>query len=322
MSDKSLAFVFPGQGSQSVGMVTALAAHYPLVQEIFRQASEVLGYDLMALVREGPEDALNRTEKTQPALLTAGYATWRVWLEKGGPLPSLMAGHSLGEYTALVCSGSLAFTDAVSLVTDRGSFMQGAVPEGTGTMAAILGLDDAVIVEICNKVSTDNETVAAANFNSTGQVVIAGHTGAVKRAVEEAGAAGARRSVILPVSVPSHCSLMQPAAEQLAARLSDIPIDAGTIPVIHNVDAATKSSGTAIKQALVDQLSRPVRWVDTIGVMAKQGAKQIVECGPGKVLCGLIKRIDRQIATLPVYDPDTVDAALAAITEKAEQETK
>lgn len=322
MSNKSLAFVFPGQGSQSVGMVNALAAQYPLVQETFRQASEVLGYDLMALVREGPEDTLNSTEKTQPALLTAGYATWRVWLEKGGPLPSLMAGHSLGEYTALVCSGSLAFTDAVSLVADRGSFMQGAVSAGTGAMAAILGLDDAVIVEICNKVSTDNETVAAANFNSTGQVVIAGHTDAVKRAVEEAGAAGARRSVILPVSVPSHCSLMQPAAEQLAARLSDIPIDAGTIPVIHNVDAATKSSGTAIKQALVDQLSRPVRWVDTIGVMAKQGAKQIVECGPGKVLCGLIKRIDRQIATLPVYDPDTVNTALVAIIEKAEQETK
>lgn len=314
MSDKSLAFVFPGQGSQAVGMATKLAEHYPLVVETFRQASEVLGYDLMALVSEGPEDALNSTEKTQPALLTASYATWRVWLENGGPLPSLMAGHSLGEYTALVCSGSLAFTDAVSLVADRGRFMQSAVPEGTGAMAAILGMDDVAIVEICNKVSTDNETVAAANFNSSGQVVIAGHAGAVKRVVDEAGSAGARRSVLLPVSVPSHCCLMQPAAEQLAARLSDIQINAGTIPVIHNVDAATKATGAEIKQALVDQLSRPVRWVETIEVMAQQGTTQIVECGPGKVLCGLIKRIDRQIETLPVFDPETMDAALAAVT--------
>jgi len=296
-------------------MSTQLADQYPAVEDIFRQASDVLGYDLLKLVKNGPEETLNSTEKTQPALLTASYAVWQVWQEKGGPQPSLMAGHSLGEYTALVCSGAMAFTDAVSLVADRGRFMQSAVAQGTGAMAAILGLEDDAVVAVCEKVSTDTETVSAANFNSTGQVVIAGHSGAVKRAVDEASAAGARRSVLLPVSVPSHCSLMQPAAEQLAERLVDIPITAGNVSVIHNVDATIKTSAEDIKQALVEQLSRPVRWVDTIMAMAQQGSSSIVECGPGKVLCGLIKRIDRTIETFPINDSETIESAMAALAE-------
>lgn len=315
MTNGKLAFVFPGQGSQSVGMSASLAAQNPVAADIFHQASDVLGYDLLKLVNEGPEEALNSTEKTQPALLTAGYAVWQVWQEMGGPGPALMAGHSLGEYTALVCSGAMHFTDAVSLVADRGRFMQNAVPEGTGAMAAILGLADDAVGSVCEKVSTETEIVSAANFNSTGQVVIAGHTAAVKRAVEEAGAAGARRSVLLPVSVPSHCRLMQPAAEQLASRLADIPVQTGTIPVIHNVDASIKTAGEDIKRALVEQLSRPVRWVETVMEMAHHGASSIVECGPGKVLCGLIKRIDRSIDTFPVYDPETIESALAALNK-------
>lgn len=310
----SLAFVFPGQGSQSIGMLSSLAEKYPAVKELYSEASAVLGYDLWKLVSEGPESGLNSTEKTQPALLVASVAVWKIWQERGGKLPVLMAGHSLGEYSALVCSGAMTFTEAVRLVADRGAYMQSAVPEGTGAMAAILGLSDEDVIKIC-KDNAQDQIVSAANFNSSGQIVIAGHTGAVKRTIEAAGKAGAKRSVLLPVSVPSHCALMMNAASQFSERIKNIHLSAPAIPVIHNVDVSRKSEPEAIKQALVEQLYQPVRWVETIKTMTDSGITTIIECGPGKVLCGLIKRIDKQITTWPVYDPDTLDAAIAALSD-------
>ena len=289
-------------------MSTALAHTYPQVKNLYAEASSVLGYDLWKLVSEGPEDELNSTAKTQPALLTAGVAVWNVWRENNGPLPVVMAGHSLGEYTALVCSGSIDFTDAVSLVADRGTYMQSAVPQGTGTMAAILGLTDQQVIEICRECA-NGEIVSPANFNTPGQVVIAGNTSAVNRAVEAATRAGAKRSIILPVSVPSHCELMRQAAEKFSVRINNIKFKTPQIPVIHNVDVSSKPEPDNIRQALVMQLYSPVRWVETVETMVKSGITTIVECGPGKVLSGLIKRIDRNIETLPVYDPDTVDKA-------------
>lgn len=309
----SLAFVFPGQGSQSVGMSSALAEKYPLVKNLYSEASEVLGYDLWKLVSDGPESELNITAKTQPALLTASVAVWNIWQEHGGKLPAIMAGHSLGEYSALVCSGALAFSDAVGLVADRGAYMQTAVPEGTGTMAAILGLAEDDVIKICKEYEQD-QVVSAANFNSAGQIVIAGHTEAVNRVVEAASKAGAKRSVILPVSVPSHCALMKKAAEKFAERIENVSISVPDIPIIHNVNVSQLSDPLAIKQALVDQLSHPVRWVEIIESMKTSGISGIIECGPGKVLCGLIKRIDKQITTWPVYDPDTLDTAMVALS--------
>ena len=310
----SLAFVFPGQGSQSVGMSSALAENYPLVKDIYADASSVLGYDLWQLVNDGPESDLNITEKTQPALLTASVAIWEVWQGQGGATPKIMAGHSLGEYSALVCSGALSFTDAVALVADRGAYMQSAVPEGTGTMAAILGLAEEQVVTIC-KENAQGQVVSAANFNSSGQVVIAGHIDAVKRAVEAASKAGAKRSIILPVSVPSHCALMQDAATQFAERIKNINLSVPEIPVIQNVDVTQKTDPDAIKQALVEQLYKPVRWVEIIQSMADSGITKTIECGPGKVLCGLIKRIDREIETWPVFDPESLDKAKAAVSD-------
>jgi [acyl-carrier-protein] S-malonyltransferase len=309
-TDKNLAFVFPGQGSQAVGMVTALAEEYPDVRTCFGQASEILGYNLWDLVHDGPEHALNSTAKTQPALLVTSVAIWNLWQQKTGPLPLIMAGHSLGEYTALVCAGVLNFTDAVALVADRGRYMQAAVPEGTGSMAAILGLDNEQIKNICEQ-AAQGEIVSAANYNSTGQIVIAGHAAAVKRAVELAKNVGARKSIILPVSVPSHCALMESAARKLADRMNRINFKVGNIPVIHNVDVSKKTDPAAIKQAMAEQLYKPVHWVKTIEMMKKQGITRIVECGPGKVLSGLIKRIDRTIETLPVYDPESLTTALS-----------
>lgn len=306
----SVAFVFPGQGSQSVGMVSALAEKYPLVESSYIEASDVLGYDLWNLVQSGPEEELNITARTQPALLVAGIVVWRIWKERGGRIPDLLAGHSLGEYTALVCSGAIEFTDAVRLVADRGEYMQSSVPAGTGSMAAILGLQDEQIKNICEQ-SAQGQIVSAANFNSSGQVVIAGHTEAVERAVDLARKEGAKRSLILPVSVPSHCELMQEAAKRLANRLQEIDIASPVIPVIHNVDATSSTDVEEIREMLVKQLYKPVRWVDTIKSMTAKGITQIVECGPGKVLSGLVKRIDRNIQIMPVYDPESLDKALS-----------
>ena len=309
------AFIFPGQGSQSVGMLAALAEVYPEVQATFATASAVLGYDLWTLVQNGPQDELNRTDKTQPAMLAAGVAVWRVWQRRGGVQPAYMAGHSLGEYTALVCAGALALEQAVAAVAERGRYMQEAVPVGQGAMAAILGLDDAAVLAAC-EAAAQGDVVSAVNFNSPGQVVIAGAGAAVTRALEFAKQAGAKRAVMLPVSVPSHCSLMQPAAERLAAYLENVQISAPAIPVINNVDVAMTQDSHVIHAALVRQLVSPVRWVETIQSLARCGMDTVVECGPGKVLTGLNKRIERDMTALAVFDPASLDEALTALTEK------
>jgi len=306
----SLAFIFPGQGSQSVGMLTELAAAYPQVEESYAEASEALGYDLWGTVQNGPAEILNQTHVTQPAMLVAGVGVWRVWQARGGPQPAVMAGHSLGEYAALVCADSVAFADAVALVAERGRLMQEAVPEGEGAMAAILGLDDAEVIAVCER-AAEGETLAAVNFNAPGQVVVAGQAEAVTRAVQQAKAAGAKRAVALPVSVPSHCALMTPAAERLAERLEATRFTAPRIPVIHNADVATASEPAAIRAALKRQLHSPVRWVESIRQMAEEGADKMIECGPGKVLTGLNKRIDRSLTTLPVFDPESLEKALS-----------
>ncbi|UCC57548.1 MAG: ACP S-malonyltransferase [Gammaproteobacteria bacterium] len=301
--------VFPGQGSQSVGMLAELGNAFPCVIDTFREASEVLGYDLWALVQEGPAEELNQTDKTQPAMLAAGTAVWRVWREEGGAIPGVMAGHSLGEYTALVCAGALEFADATGLVAERGRCMQDAVPEGTGAMAAILGLDDASVAAVCEQAS-EGRVVTPVNFNSPGQVVIAGETGAIQRATSLAKEHGARRAVQLPVSVPSHCELMRPAAEKFAERLRATTIRPPQIPVIQNVDVVTPADPDVIRDGLERQLYSPVQWVRTIESMAGSGVSRIVEAGPGKVLAGLCKRIDKSLLALPVHDPDTLATAI------------
>lgn len=306
----TLAFVFPGQGSQSVGMLAELAAKYPVVTETFAQASEVLKLDLAKIVREGPEELLNQTHVTQPAMLAAGVATWRVWQARGGKAPQVMAGHSLGEYTALVCAGALDFAAAIELVSLRGRLMQKAVPAGQGAMAAILGLEDAQVVDVC-KQAAQGEVVSAVNFNSPGQVVIAGQASAVQRAMELAKGAGAKRAVPLPVSVPSHCALMKPAADRLAQRLQAVAVRAPQVPVINNVDVATPSDPAALRDALVRQLYNPVRWVETVQKMAGDGVTTLIECGPGKVLVGLNKRIVKDMATHALVDEASLNAALA-----------
>ena len=306
----SLAFVFPGQGSQSEGMLSALAAEFSDVEATYREAAEVLGYDLWDIVQNGPADKLNSTDITQPAMLAAGVAVWRVWQAKGGAQPVVLAGHSLGEYTALVCAGSLAFTDAIKLVAERGRLMQAAVPAGTGAMAAVLGLEDDAVRQACSDAAA-GEVLEAVNFNSPGQVVVAGNKAAVERVVALAKERGAKRALLLPVSVPSHCALMQPAAEQLASVLKEVAIQAPGIPVINNADVATPSEPDAIRDALVRQLYSPVRWVETIQKMATDGVDRLLECGPGKVLVGLNKRIERNMAAQAVLDPDSLSAALA-----------
>jgi [acyl-carrier-protein] S-malonyltransferase len=309
----TVAFVFPGQGSQSLGMLAELAAAQSAVQSTFAEASEALGYDLWQLVQQGPEEELSNTTKTQPALLASSVATWRVWNELSQVHPVMMAGHSLGEYSALVCSGALNFSDAIQLVADRGAYMQDAVPAGTGSMAAVLGLEDGQIEAVCEQ-AAQGQIVTAANYNSSGQVVIAGHKEAVDRAVELAKAAGAKRSVILPVSVPSHCALMQKAAEQFAERLDAVNFEQANIPVLHNIDATERSDIDEIKLALQDQLCQPVRWLETIQKMVSKDVSTIVECGPGKVLSGLIKRIDRSLNIFPIFDPASLEKALAGVT--------
>lgn len=306
------ALIFPGQGSQSVGMLAALAADFPVVVETFSEASEALGIDLWALAQEGPESTLNQTENTQPAMLTAGIAVARVWQEQGGTEASVLAGHSLGEYTALVAAGALQFSDAVRLVRSRGLFMQQAVPEGTGAMAAILGLDDDTVVDVCSK-AAQGEVAEAVNFNSPGQVVIAGNSAAVARAVGLAKEAGAKRALTLPVSVPSHCSLMKPAADKLAEELNNIEISMPNVPVIHNVDVSVAKSEDGIREKLVQQLYQPVQWVRTVHEIGRRGTTVLIEAGPGKVLAGLNRRIDKKLTTLPVTDTAGLQKALEAV---------
>jgi [acyl-carrier-protein] S-malonyltransferase len=308
-----LAFVFPGRGSQSVGMLAALASRYPQTQAVFDRASRVLGYDLWSLAQQGPEEPLNRT---QPVMLAAGVAVWRLWQDRQGPAPALMAGHSLGEYTALVCAGALAFDDAVALVAERGRLMQEAVAEGQGAMATVLGLDAPAVEEICRLAAQqgpEGEVVEVANHNALGQIVIAGHAGAVARAMDLARAAGSRRCVPLPVSIPSHCWLMRPAAQRLAERLDRVEIKAPRVPVLHNVDAQPRTEPQAIREALTEQLYSPVRWTQTMQRMAQSGVRAIVECGPGKVLAGLVKRAAPGASAYAVLDPDSLDQALAAL---------
>ncbi len=310
---KRTAFLFPGQGSQSLGMMAGMAAAHPMVEATFAAASAVLGYDLWAVCQQGPEEQLNRTETTQPAMLAAGVATWRVWREAGGSLPAWMAGHSLGEYSALVASGRLAFADAVAVVAERGRLMQQACPAGEGAMAAVLGLDDDQLEAIC-RAAAGAEVVSCANYNAPGQVVIAGHRAAVERAGAAATAAGARRVLPLPVSVPSHCGLMKGAAEELGTVLAKLRFASGEVPVIHNADVASYSDEEAVHAALVRQLWQPVRWTETIRFLVQAGVSRFVECGPGKVLAGLNRRIDREVEVLALQD----DAALAALLGEEE----
>ncbi|SHH22286.1 ACP S-malonyltransferase [Ferrimonas marina] len=302
------AFVFPGQGSQSVGMLAELAEAHPVVTETFAEASEALGFDLWQLVQDGPAEQLNQTQNTQPALLTASVATWRAYQAAGGEAPALLAGHSLGEYSALVCAGVIPFAEAVKLVALRGDLMQQAVPAGVGAMSAIIGLGDESIAKACAD-SAEGEVVAPVNYNSPGQVVIAGHKAAVERAGAACKAAGAKRALPLPVSVPSHCELMKPAAEKLAVALESIEFSAPSIPVINNVDVAEASDVAAIKDALVRQLYCPVRWTETVQKMAEQGVSQLFECGPGKVLAGLTKRIDKSLTAAALNGPADLPSA-------------
>ena len=306
----NIAFVFPGQGSQSVGMIADLVNNFPVTGTIFSEASAKLGYDLLSLCLNGPEENLNQTEYTQPALLTASYAAWRIWQEQGGPCPAYVAGHSLGEYTALVCAGVMDFTDAVSLVAKRGRLMQEAVPGGAGSMAAISGLDDETVIDICAEAAMDH-VVSAANFNFPGQVVIAGDAPAVERACKLSKESGARRVTPLPVSVPSHCRLMAPAAERLQLLVNEIPFAPASIPVIQNVDAGVRTDSDEIKQALVLQLHRPVLWSKCVMVMRELGITAMIECGSGKVLNGLIRRIDKNIACANISDTVSLNNALS-----------
>ena len=305
---KKFAMVFPGQGSQTVGMLAELAGDYPIVQETFKQASETLGYDLWQLVQEGSAEELNKTWQTQPALLTASVAVYRVWQQKYPELkPEVMAGHSLGEYSALVCAGVLDFQDAVKLVELRGKLMQQAVPEGTGAMYAIIGLDNEAIINAC-KQAEQGEVVSAVNFNSPGQVVIAGAKAAVERAAALCKEAGAKRALPLAVSVPSHCALMKPAADQLSVSLESITLKAPTVSVLNNVDVKAETDADAIRNALVRQLYSPVRWTETVEKMSHSGVEVLVEIGPGKVLNGLTKRIVDSLQATSVNDVKSLDA--------------
>ncbi|KMV32059.1 malonyl CoA-ACP transacylase [Photobacterium swingsii] len=302
------AIVFPGQGSQAVGMLAELAEKFSVVTDTFAEASEVLGYDLWALVQNGPAEDLNQTHRTQPALLAASVAIWRVWQQEGGEQPTVVAGHSLGEYSALVCAGVIDFKDAVKLVELRGQLMQEAVPAGVGAMSAIIGLDNDAIAKACEE-AAQSQVVSPVNFNSPGQVVIAGNKEAVDRANVLCKEAGAKRALPLPVSVPSHCELMKPAANKLAVALENIEFKAPAIPVINNADVATETDPAAIKLALVKQLYGPVRWTESVERMAEEGIEQLLEMGPGKVLTGLTKRINRALGGSAVNDSASFEAA-------------
>ena len=305
-------FAFPGQGSQSVAMLSELAETFPIVIDTYKEASDALGYDLWELVQQGPAEALNQTDKTQPALLTASVAIWRVWAQQGGEKPTVVAGHSLGEYSALVCAGVIDIKDAVKLVELRGQLMQQAVPAGVGAMFAIIGLDDAAIAAACEQ-AAEGEVVSPVNFNSPGQVVIAGNKAAVERAGVLCKEAGAKRALPLPVSVPSHCALMKPAADKLAIALKDIEFKKPEISVINNVDVIAETDAEKIKDALVRQLFCPVRWTEIVAKMATQGISIQVEAGPGKVLSGLVRRIDKCFTAEVINDTATLEKALAAV---------
>jgi [acyl-carrier-protein] S-malonyltransferase len=307
MDASKLAIVFPGQGSQSVGMMKGFA-DLPIVELTFREAGALVDVDYWKMATEGPPEALNQTVNTQPLMLVAGIATWRAWRERGGPMPALMAGHSLGEYSALVAAGSLKFEDAVPLVRLRAQAMQEAVPEGTGGIAAILGLDDDKLAAVCAD-AAQGEVLEPANLNSPGQVVIAGHRAAVERGMALAKERGAKRAVMLPMSAPSHCSLMKPAAERLRAALESIEINAPSVPVIHNRSVESYTDPARIRAALVEQLDHPVRWIEVVQALAARGATRIVECGPGKVLAGLNKRIAPAVECVALTDSASLDAA-------------
>jgi [acyl-carrier-protein] S-malonyltransferase len=314
MSDSNTAFVFPGQGSQKVGMLAAAHEQFSAVRSTFEEASQVLGYDIWSVIQDGPQDALNLTETTQPVLLTSSVGLWRAWQEEAGASPCIMAGHSLGEFSALVCAGALEFADAIALVRRRGQFMQTAVPVGQGAMAAILGLDDDVITTICEDIaSKDNSIVSAVNFNSPGQVVIAGHTAAVEAASVALKEAGAIKAIPLPVSAPFHTSLMMPAGDQLAQAIADIKISSPGVPVVHNVHAATEPDPEKIRKLLVEQIYSPVQWTGCMQTIINAGARHIIECGPGKVLSGLARRIDKSLDCYSLEKPDSLTAATAEL---------
>ena len=311
---QKFAMVFPGQGSQKPGMLAALAEREPAVKDSFTEASQVLGQDLWEITQTNPDNLLNQTQFTQPALLTASVALWRLWQARKAPQPALLAGHSLGEYSALVCGGVLTFQDAVNLVHLRGRYMQSAVAEGAGRMAAVVGLKDQQINEICTKASEQTgATVSPSNFNSPGQTVIAGATPAVDRAVTLCTEAGAKRAMPLQVSVPSHCALMQPAAEKLTAELNKVQFSPPTIPVIQNVNATPTTHPDEIKHNLIRQLQEPVQWVKTINSIHQASASHAIECGPGKVLCGLIKRTQPNLTCHPTEDPEALEQSIAAL---------
>ena len=311
----TIAGIFPGQGAQSLGMLSALSADFTEVRGTFQEVSDLLGRDLWQLAQEGTEAELNSTENTQPLMLAAGIAAWRVWLKQGGCQPVAMAGHSLGEYSALVAAGVLTFTDAIGLVAERAHLMQSAVAEGEGAMAAVIGLDDAQIMAACEQ-AAQGDVVEAVNFNSPGQVVIAGSAAAIDRAIQVATEMGARKAIKLSISVPSHCALMKPAAEKLAIRLASTTFTPSQTPVLHNVDGTARTTADAIRVALEQQLYRPVRWVDTVlRLQGEYGVTAAVEFGPGKVLVGLNKRIDRKLTTVCVLDSKTLEEALKLCQE-------
>ena len=310
--NSNLAFVFPGQGSQKIGMLADLAAANPLVEETFKEASDVLGYDAWKLIQEGEQEDINLTERTQPLLLTASIAIWRLWQQQGGPMPAAMAGHSLGEWSALVCAGVVEFADAVEIVRARGAFMQQAVPVGVGAMAAIMGIEDQIVIDACAE-AAQGQIASAVNFNAPGQVVIAGDAAAIARAIDICKKAGAKRAVELPVSAPFHTSLMRPAADNLAEIVAQTTFSAPQIPVLHNVHAQPEADPEAIKKLMLEQIYQPVLWVDCVNGLSSRGAEILIECGPGRVLNGLSKRIDRELTSLATDDVASLENALTSV---------
>lgn len=309
----TIAFVFPGQGSQALGMADQLLIDFPAAKQRFEEASDILGYDIGDLIANGPVEKLNQTEITQPALMVVSVAVWDQWVKEGGPQPSFAAGHSFGEYSALVCSGAMSFADGISIVQYRGRFMQEAAPEDGGAVAAILGLDAASLEEICKQVAGE-EVVQCANFNAPGQIAIAGHSAAVARAGDAAREAGAKKVIPLKVSAPVHTEIMRSAAERLEIELAQVEITPPSFPVLHNVDVSVRDNEDAIKQALFDQMFSPVQWEETVMFLANQGIENVIECGPGKVLSGLVKRTSRAIGTIQISDQQSISSAIATLS--------
>jgi len=310
---QNLAFIFPGQGSQQLGMLSDAAEAFEVVRGTFAEAADALGFDLWDMIQNSDAQTLAMTENTQPALLAASVALWRAWRDLDGPMPAAMAGHSLGEFSALCCAGALDFGDALRLVRARGQFMQTAVPAGVGAMAAVIGLDDAEVVDICNAITTADSVVAAVNFNSPGQVVIAGHVAAVETASASLAEAGARKVMPLPVSAPFHTELMRPAGERLAQLLADTEVHTPSIPVIHNVTVAAQSDPARIRELLVTQISAPVPWTACVEALRDAGCRQFVECGPGRVLGGLLRRVDKSLSCEFIEQPDALRGAVASL---------